>query len=400
MGYVGVYLCRKNLSTALPLIQSSFGVSKAQVGAIASFSTLAYGLGKMLLGPLVDRVGGRTGFFASLSLATLFCALGGFAPGLGVLIGLYSANRFCGAAAWGAMVKQVPDWFPPGIMARALSVLCLSYVVGGAVALWLSGRIAERTERSWQAVMGLPAAALAVILLVCWMILPRPSKKVVDPAAPREPGFRWRDVLPIFRNPQFAVLCALSFTTTLGRECFNTWTVDFLKSQFSLSLSGAANHATWFDIGGVGGILASGWVYDRATRPQLRWFTFAVLAALGAVLFGFAQLGSYGLVAVTVAVGLAGFLLYGPYSLLSGALAVDLQGKQRAATVACLVDAVGYLAGVAAGSGFGKLVDNVGYPRGFGFLGGLMVTSALLALTLFRRPSIMTAAENKNCQPD
>lgn len=55
---------------------------------------------------------------------------------------------------------------------------------------------------------------------------------------------------------------------------------------------------------------------------------------------------------------------------------------------------------MAAGSGFGKLVDNVGYPRGFGFLGGLMVTSALLALTLFRRPSIMTAAENKNCQPD
>ena len=65
VGYMGVYLCRKNYSVAVPLLQEEFHATKEQVGRIASAGTLAYAVGKMLLCQLVDRWGGRRCFFAA-----------------------------------------------------------------------------------------------------------------------------------------------------------------------------------------------------------------------------------------------------------------------------------------------------------------------------------------------
>jgi OPA family glycerol-3-phosphate transporter-like MFS transporter len=78
---------------------------------IASVGTFAYAIGKLVNGPLVDRVGGRTGFLIALAAVALFGALGAFSPSLTVLSALYALNRFAGSAGWGAMVKIVPTWF-------------------------------------------------------------------------------------------------------------------------------------------------------------------------------------------------------------------------------------------------------------------------------------------------
>ncbi|MCZ7635205.1 MAG: MFS transporter [Verrucomicrobia bacterium] len=59
LGYIGIYLCRKNFSVAVPLIREAFSLSKEQIGIVASASTLAYMIGKFTFGPLIDRFGGR-----------------------------------------------------------------------------------------------------------------------------------------------------------------------------------------------------------------------------------------------------------------------------------------------------------------------------------------------------
>src|SRR5262245_27562570 len=110
-GYIGVYLCRKNLSVAVPLLQLEFKATKEEVGRIATAGTLAYALAKIFLCPLVDRIGGRTGFLWTLGTVTAFGALGAFAPSLGGLALIYTLNRFAAAASWASMIKQVPPWF-------------------------------------------------------------------------------------------------------------------------------------------------------------------------------------------------------------------------------------------------------------------------------------------------
>src|SRR5215467_2073766 len=75
LGYAGVYLCRKNFAVAIPLIGSSLHLDKAQLGAVASYSTAAYMAGKFVFGPVIDRVGGRATFLISLIAVAAFGAL-------------------------------------------------------------------------------------------------------------------------------------------------------------------------------------------------------------------------------------------------------------------------------------------------------------------------------------
>ena len=386
LGYIGIYLCRKNLSVAVPLIQEAFKVGKAEVGVVASVSTVAYLAGKILLCPLVDRVGGRTGFLSALLLVALFGALGALAPSLFALTVVYSFNRFFGAAGWGAMVKLVPDWFPARSMAVAMGVLSLSFVLGGVLASMLAGVIVKQFH-TWQVVMGLPSIVLLVFVGISALILPKRSASKAKEQKAGEAKTAWKSYFRLFANGQFLVVCALSFTLTLMRETFNTWTVDYLHTLEggNATITEAAFLSTLFDGLGVVGILGMGWLYGRLQPGARRWTLCGILVALGGVLLSLPALGAMGIVWAAAAVGVVGLLVYGPYSLLAGVLSVEVQGKEQAATVSGLVDAAGYLAGVVSGWGFGRLVDLYGYDTGMRTLALLMALSGGLCLLLYRR---------------
>ncbi|MGH7440065.1 MAG: MFS transporter, partial [Polyangiaceae bacterium] len=169
-GYVGIYLCRKNLAVAVPLLKESFHASREQIGRIASFGTFAYVLGKFVGGPIVDRLGGRRGFLLSMLLVAAFGGAGAFAPGLVGLTILYACNRLTGAAGWGAAVKLVPTWFGVARTATVIGVLSVSYVAGGVLATLLAREIVT-LGGDWRAVMGLPSLALLVLFVLCAVLV-------------------------------------------------------------------------------------------------------------------------------------------------------------------------------------------------------------------------------------
>ena len=248
--YIGIYLCRKNLSVAVPMLEKAWGLNKTQVGAIGSISTVTYAAGKFLFGPVTDRIGGRASLLASMSLVAFFGLVGGLSPSLAALTIVYSLNRFCGSASWGAMLKQVPDWFAPDKLAFTIGLLSLSYVFGGAVAVSFGGLIARLTNDSWPAVLALPSVVLAILAGLCCMILPRNKIAVSNaPSRSKPEGFRFSRYWELFAERKFLVVVALSFTLTLLRETFNFWTVDFIRTQGGQEVSNsmAAILSTPFD---------------------------------------------------------------------------------------------------------------------------------------------------------
>ncbi|MEJ7729152.1 MAG: MFS transporter [Polyangiaceae bacterium] len=390
VGYVGIYLCRKNLSVAIPLLQDALHASKEDVGRVASMGTLAYALGKLTSGPLVDRLGGRRGFLLSMVGVAMAGAAGAFAPGLFALTVCYSLNRFVGAAAWGAAVKLVPTWFGTLRTATVLAVLSLSYVMGGVLAILLARQIVG-WGGGWRAVMGWPSLVLLALVVLCAMRVragPLHARSATEGAASVGRQAVWR----LVQRPQFLVACGLSFTVTLMRETFNTWTVDFLTTvqTGTKSVSAAALHSIGFDLAGAAAIVLTGFAYDRVAPGARRWLisgTLLVLAAVLAILPGAAAASP---VAGALLVGLVGLLVYGPYSLLSGVLAVESGGAGLAATAANIIDGVGYIAAILAGVMLGRLLDLGGYRLGFGVLAMVTATSAVLALAL--RPATIEPA--------
>lgn len=385
LGYMGVYLCRKNFEVAVPLLQTGFHVDKAQVGAVDSYATIAYAAGKLVWGPnVVDRFGGKICFFLLLMGVAIFGGASAFATTLPMLAICYMANRFCGSGGWESMVKMVPDWFPARHMALAMAFLSLSFVFGGVSSVLLAGQVAAMTGNSWRAVMGVPALVLLAIIGICWTILSR-EKKLPAASTSKKSEWRFGRILELAKIRQFWIVCGLSFILTITRETFNVWTVDFLKTDAARHISTrlAAMLSTPFDAMGAVGILLLGWILDRLSPGRRNWLLFWILAVVAVLIYLLPALSRMHLWMVVTAIGLIGFLSYGPYSLLAGVLAVEIRGRDFVATVAGLVDASGYLAGIVSGYCFGWILDHGGYQLGFHALGVTTLAAAALCLILY-----------------
>ena len=377
LGYVAIYLARKNLAVAIPLLQSAFGASKEQVGAIASAGTLTYAIGKVAGGPIIDRIGGRTSFLGALVTVAFFTALAGAAPSLAWIGVFYAANRAFGAGAWGAMLKLVPGWFSGARVATAIAVLSLSYVAGGAAATMLARAV---IPFGYRAVLAAPAIPIALVAIVGFRVVERgplavatSDRQPIDAAA----------YLGLLRNRTLLLACALSFLLTLLREAFNTWSVDFLThaNGGSGSLAVAAMQSVGFDIAGAVGILAMGAAYTAAGPRRGLWIVVASILLLAPAIFLLPYTGTRPLAAAAL-LAVIGFLVYGPFSLLGGLLSLDAGGPRMAATAAGLTDGVGYVASALAGVGLGRILDRGGYSVAFSILAGLALLAALLASRL------------------
>ncbi|MDB6020825.1 MAG: putative Glycerol-3-phosphate transporter [Pedosphaera sp.] len=395
LGYIGIYLCRKNISVAVPLIQKAFGVNKAHTGAIASAATVAYMAGKIIFGPLIDRFGGRVCLLLSLFGVALFGGLGALATSVPMLTIFYTANRFSGSAGWGAMVKQVPNWFPTRRLPLALAFLSMSYAFGGVFALLLAGQIARWSGDSWRAVMGLPSLVLLAILALCWLVLPKDNPTQVSTKAAVSRKTPYAKIAEVARIPQFWVVCGLSFVLTITRDFFNDWTVDFFKTSGggAMTTQIAAFLSTPFDAFGAVGILFLGAALNYLGHKGRTRLLVVMLVALGALIYSLPALVHQPLWMASAVIGLIGFLSYGPYSLLAGVLAVEIRGKDYVATVAGFVDASGYLAGALAGYPFGLLLDYGGYRLGFHALAITTLLAVVLCLFLYGKQTRATTEE-------
>jgi OPA family glycerol-3-phosphate transporter-like MFS transporter len=381
IGSVGVYLCRKNFSVAMPLLQEAWGTSKAELGRIASIGTVLYALGKIGLAPAVDRWGGRAGFLASLLGVALFCAASSLAPGMTMLTILYSLNRFAGAAGWPAMMKLVPTWVRDA-RGTVVGWLSVSYTLGGAAAGLLASAVVL-AGGGWRAVMLVPALALFALTLACARFVQSGPLATAPGSADTRPDYR-SQLRALLSQRRFLIVCVLSFSLTLLRESFNTWSVDFLASLSSGagSLGKAALKSTAFDLAGAVAIVLTGLGYDRTPFAWRGRIIAAALLSLTVVLYLLPSVDGAHPSAAVILMCLAGLLVYAPYSLLAGVFAVECGGAAAAATASGFIDFVGYLAAILAGEALGSILDVGGYRLGFHSLAALSYVSAFVALLL------------------
>lgn len=380
VGYIGIYLCRKNLAATFPSLKDQFNISHAQFGRVASVGTAFYAVGKALAGPLVDRFGGRAGFLLALYSVAIFGALGSASTGLPLLIGMYALNRAFAAAGWPAAMKLIPSWFPVR-HGGVVGTLSLSYALGGVAATTLASTILA-AGGAWRAVLLVPALLLGLIAIACTVAvsdgpLAAPSGKAAGLTATK------RDLLMLIGNRRFLIVCGLSLSLTLFRESFSTWSVDFLISiSGTESIAKATLKSGTFDLAGAIAIYLTGITYDRTPERVRPWLISSALSLLAIVLVALPAMDSHHPGRLALLMCCAGLLVYSPYSLLAGVFAIECGGAAAAASASALIDCVGYVGGILAGEALGRVLDYGGYRTGFECLAAIAASSAVLALFL------------------
>jgi len=130
---VNNYMDRQLLSIVAPSITKEFHLSASGLALIINAFLLAYGIGQMFSGRLMDRIGARKGF----TLAVLVWSTAGVCTSFAHSVLSFSVFRFLlGAAESGNFpggIKVLTEWFPPHLRTTAVGIFTSGVSIGAVL---------------------------------------------------------------------------------------------------------------------------------------------------------------------------------------------------------------------------------------------------------------------------
>src|SRR6266571_5956059 len=169
IGYATFYFVRKNLSIAMPVMQSSLGFKKTQLGLFLTLHGLLYGVSKFANGFLGDRANARAFMAFGLGASALMNVLFGFNSAVVTLGLIWMANGWFQGMGFPPCARLLAHWFPPRKLASRMSIWNISHSIGGGVIVILCGYL---VVISWRLAFFVPAAIAFVCVIFIWFTLP------------------------------------------------------------------------------------------------------------------------------------------------------------------------------------------------------------------------------------
>lgn len=278
------YVDRQVLGILAPTLQREIGWSEAQYGVIVSWFSLAYGVGLLVVGRVMDWIGARRGFAAALvvwSLAAMGHALARTAAGFSAaraILGLGESGNFPAA------LKTVAEWFPKKERALATGIFNAGSNVGAIVAPLTVPWIALTWGWRWAFIT---TGAAGFLWLAFWLAMyrePEHHRAVSarelalirsDPAEPTT-AIPWRTLLRHRQTWAFVIGKAMTDPVWLF---YLFWLPKFLDARWGVQLSALAAPLIAIylvaDLGSVAGgwmsstLIARGWSVNRGRKAAM-----------------------------------------------------------------------------------------------------------------------------------
>ena len=185
----------------------------------------------------------------------------------------------------------------------------------------------------------------------------------------------------VWQNPVIWALALADFFVYIIRFAVLDWGPTFLQEHCGMTPGWAASTVIIFELFGVVGMLAAGWISDKVFNGRAaRTCLFCMLGALAAILgFIFLQTAGVGPVVLLFVLALAGAFIYGPQALI-GVIASNHATRKASATANGIIGFVSYVSVLVSGWGFGLIADSK-----FGWHGVFiaMVIMAIIGALIF-----------------
>src|SRR5208337_1962407 len=237
------YMDRQVIGLLKPTLENSIGLTEVNYGYIVAAFQVAYAVGLVGAGRLVDRLGPRVGyslFMGVWSLAGMAHALARSALGFGVarfFLGLGEAGNFPTA------VKTVADWFPQSERSLATGIFNsganMGAIIAPAIIPWITLRF------GWRAAF-LTTGLFSMLWIAWWLKNYRkPSEHPTltsvelryiyrEEDAQIEPDIPWLKLLTYRQTWAFSIA---KFLTDPIWWFYLFWLPSFFDSRFHLGLS-------------------------------------------------------------------------------------------------------------------------------------------------------------------
>jgi sugar phosphate permease len=357
LAYAGFYLCRKNLSVALPLLNHVSGLSSIELANIVFGYSVMYAVGQFGFGPLSDRIGAKRVVGAGLLLAVASNIMMGVHASLIWLLAFACLNGAAQSTGWSGLVKTMAIWFTGGNRGIVMGWWSTNYVLGGflatAFATWAVVQPWLLPQLGWRRGFLFPALLLLAITVLFLAGAKEAPERANDAAPGRSDSVRlhsvrsnWDALAGLLRKPSLWMLSTSYFFLELCRYALMFWLPLYMVNQLKYSLQASGYLSSLYELIGIAGAVLAGYASDRFSQSRRAPVSAIMLCGFGIVLAMESAFTRFGILGTAAAISLAGVFSFGPDTLLSGAGAQDIGEPQAAATAAALVDGIGHLGAI------------------------------------------------------
>jgi len=298
------YLDRAILGVLLPEIRKQFDIGSNAYGAITFGFQIAYAVGSLIGGKLLDRYGTRIGYGLAAALWSIAATLNAFAANT-LQFGLLRALLGLGESAnFPAINKASAELFPPSQRAMVMGVVNfgtnLANIIGPPLFIWIALTL------SWRTCFAL-IGGIGFFWVPAWLVVYRP---LVQPGA-AEQGVSRLSMRAVLRYRQAWGYAWAKFLTDPVWWFYLFWIPTYLNDVRHFTAPERAAALTFiYAVSGAGSLLGGalssflircGWPVGRARK------TVMLVCALIMPLSAFGVVArSAGLAVLLFSIGLAG----------------------------------------------------------------------------------------------
>ena len=391
------YVDRQVLGVLKPMIEDDMGWSEVDYGNIVTAFQASYGLGLLVVGRWLDRIGTRKGMAIAIALWSLAAAFHAAARTVLQFILVRMALGVAESAAYPGAVKSVAEWFPR--RERALGVGILNAGANVGVVLTPIVGIMVAGAYGWQAAF-LVTGLLGFIVLALWLWLFRapddhPKVGQQELAYIRQDGedaagepLTWR--VAIRQRQAWYFICGKFFTDPVW-YLFLFWLPDFFAKTQGMELFptgdrgilatiGPALIGVYLlaDVGSISGgwmsshLIKRGWSVNKARKTTLLVAALCALPMVGVV-------GAPNPLVAVLVIGL-GTAAHQAFSSNIFAMITDLYPRRAVATIAGMGGAAGAVGGILIAQATGWTLELTGSYLPIVIYAGLAYLLALGAI--------------------
>lgn len=270
MGSMAIHM----LAPALPLLQRDLGTNVSGAQMVIGTYLFGLGIGQLLAGPLVDRLGRRRVLFSGLLLFMAASAASALVPDLESLLIARVLQAIGGAAGLVTSRVLVADLFSredgAGMQASLMMVVLISPAISPVIGSFLA------SAGGWRMVPALLAVVGLFTLVMAWRLLPKGDFGRRASASGSGPSLRM-DMLRLARNRVFVLATMAMAAASSALYMFLASGAFILEQQFGLDEKAAGLCFLLVAVASIAGTRLVRWTGRR-------WDT--LLAGCGIILFG------------------------------------------------------------------------------------------------------------------
>ncbi|MBE7539229.1 MAG: MFS transporter [Opitutaceae bacterium] len=180
------YLDRQTISVSASRIAEELNLGDKHLGELFSAFLFAYGIGQVVLGPVLDRIGTVRAYAFAVAAWSIAGAASGFATGFGFLLATRIALGLCESPNWPLALRVVARSFPPGQRVLATGIFQSGTSIGALIAPPIVIYLA--TTHGWRASF-IAVGAVGFVWVALWLLWFRsqPDFKIDQVSAPDAP---------------------------------------------------------------------------------------------------------------------------------------------------------------------------------------------------------------------